>query len=95
MLSTIDDAKFLAQNGEGRSDIFTFGCVLFEMLVGRRAFEGDTAAETMTAILREEPIDRATDAPPLPAGYLIGRSMGVSKDNRWITYTETGTEGDI
>ena len=28
-------------------------------------------------------------------GYAVGRSMGVSKDNRWITYTETGTEGDV
>ncbi len=28
-------------------------------------------------------------------GYVIGRSMGVSSDNRWITYTETGTEGDV
>jgi Tol biopolymer transport system component len=38
-----------------RSDIFSFGCVLYEMLGGRRAFKRDTPAETMTAILREEP----------------------------------------
>lgn len=50
-----------------RSDIFAFGCVLFEMLTGRRAFQGDTAAETMTAILREEPIDLARASAPLPA----------------------------
>jgi TolB-like protein/Flp pilus assembly protein TadD len=40
---------------DGRSDIFAVGCVLYEMLTGRRAFGRDTAAETMTAILREEP----------------------------------------
>ena len=28
-------------------------------------------------------------------GYAVGRSVGVSRDNRWVTYTETGTEGDI
>jgi hypothetical protein len=28
-------------------------------------------------------------------GYAIGRSVGLSRDGRWITYTETGTEGDI
>ena len=28
-------------------------------------------------------------------GYAVGRSVGLSRDNRWITYTETGTEGDI
>jgi serine/threonine protein kinase/Tol biopolymer transport system component len=38
-----------------RSDIFTFGAVLFEMLTGKRAFKRQTYAETMTAILREEP----------------------------------------
>ncbi len=38
-----------------RSDIFSFGVVLYEMLTGRRAFRGDTAVETMSAILKEEP----------------------------------------
>src|SRR5215471_650035 len=40
-----------------RSDIFTFGAMLYEMLSGRRAFTRDTAAETMTAILKDEPPD--------------------------------------
>jgi Tol biopolymer transport system component/tRNA A-37 threonylcarbamoyl transferase component Bud32 len=38
-----------------RSDIFSLGVVLYEMLSGRRAFQRETAAETMTAILKEEP----------------------------------------
>jgi Tol biopolymer transport system component len=38
-----------------RSDIFSFGAVLYEMLTGKRAFKRETPAETMTAILREEP----------------------------------------
>ena len=40
-----------------RSDIFSFGAILYEMLSGSRAFHRDTAAETMSAILREEPPD--------------------------------------
>jgi TolB-like protein/Flp pilus assembly protein TadD len=39
--------------GDVRSDIFALGCVLYEMLTGQRAFERPTAAETMTAILKE------------------------------------------
>ncbi len=38
-----------------RSDIFSFGAILYEMLSGRRAFRGDSAAETMSAILKEDP----------------------------------------
>ncbi|HKU24885.1 MAG TPA: protein kinase family protein, partial [Candidatus Sulfotelmatobacter sp.] len=38
-----------------RSDIFSFGSIFFEMLSGKRAFSRDTAAETMTAILKEDP----------------------------------------
>ncbi len=43
------------QATDARSDIFSFGAVLYEMLTGKRAFKRDTSAETMTAILREEP----------------------------------------
>ncbi len=42
---------------DGRSDIFAFGAILYEMLSGSRAFHRDTAAETMSAILREDPPD--------------------------------------
>ncbi len=38
-----------------RADLFAFGAVTYEMLIGRRAFQRDTSAETMTAILREDP----------------------------------------
>jgi len=40
---------------DARSDIFSFGAVLFEMLTGRKAFARDTASDTMAAILRDDP----------------------------------------
>src|SRR5579863_2944923 len=43
------------ESGDARSDIFSFGAVLYEMLTGKRAFKRETSAETMTAVLREEP----------------------------------------
>ena len=42
---------------DARSDIFSFGAILYEALSGRRAFTGDSAADTMSAILREDPPD--------------------------------------
>jgi hypothetical protein len=42
---------------DARSDIFSFGAILYEMVSGRRAFHGDTAADTMSAILKEDPPD--------------------------------------
>ena len=48
-----------------RSDIFAFGAVLYEMLARKRAFRGDSRAETMAAILNEDPPELAAEAPPL------------------------------
>jgi Tol biopolymer transport system component len=51
-----------------RSDIFSFGAILYEMLTGRRAFDKPTAPETMSAILNEEPPDLSQTAPGAPPG---------------------------
>ncbi|HWZ84480.1 MAG TPA: protein kinase [Terriglobales bacterium] len=42
-----------------RSDIFSFGAILYEMISGKRAFHGETPADTMSAILKEEPAELA------------------------------------
>ncbi|HLV85352.1 MAG TPA: protein kinase [Candidatus Sulfotelmatobacter sp.] len=42
---------------DARADIFSFGAILYEMLSGKRAFRGDSAADTMSAILKEDPPD--------------------------------------
>jgi Tol biopolymer transport system component len=44
---------------DARSDIFAFGAILYEMLSGKRAFHGDSAVDTMSAILKEDPPDLA------------------------------------
>ncbi len=43
------------QNVDHRSDLFSFGAILYEMLSGKRAFQGDTSVETMSAILKQDP----------------------------------------
>ena len=47
-----------------RSDIFSLGAVLYEMLASKRAFSGGTSIETMSAILKEEPADLPDSVPP-------------------------------
>jgi serine/threonine-protein kinase len=51
---------------DARSDVYAFGAVLYEMVTGRRAFAGDSRAETLAAILREAPRPPSELAPDLP-----------------------------
>jgi eukaryotic-like serine/threonine-protein kinase len=55
-----------AQPTDARSDIFSFGAILYEMLTGCRAFQRDTSAETMAAILNEEPPEVSTSGRNVP-----------------------------
>jgi serine/threonine protein kinase len=52
---------------DARSDIFSFGVVLYEMVTGRKAFKGDTTLSTLSSILRDEvrPVSATTNVPPV------------------------------
>jgi Tol biopolymer transport system component len=68
-----------------RSDQFSLGIVLFEMLAGRRPFTGDTAAETLTAIIREEPAPLETTASgvPAPLRWVVERLLTKEPGGRY------------
>jgi serine/threonine-protein kinase len=68
-----------------RSDIFSFGVVLYEMVTGARAFGGDNALSTLSAILRDEARPIAEVAPDVPPQIeqLIRRCLRKNPDQRW------------
>ena len=70
---------------DSRSDIFSFGAVLYEMLTGSRAFKGDSAAETISAILKEDPPDISTTNQNLPAGLerLVSHCLEKNPEQRF------------
>ena len=70
------------ERSEHRSDVFALGCILHEMLTGRRAFDRGTAAETMTAILREEPSPPVSTVPGVPPALEEEFSTAASRNVR-------------
>ena len=68
-----------------RADQFALGAILYEMLAGRRAFKKDSAAETLTAIIREEPDPLAAAAPKVPpaARWIADRCLAKDPDDRY------------
>ena len=71
-------------SADTRSDIFAVGCVLYEMLTGRRAFSRPTAPETLTAILNEDPPDVSESGKQVPAGLtrLLRRCLEKNPEER-------------
>jgi TolB-like protein/Flp pilus assembly protein TadD len=71
--------------GDARSDIFAFGCVLFEMLTGRKAFARDTVADTLHAI-QAEPLPGVTDLGlgiPPEVGRIVARCAEKNPEERF------------
>ena len=72
---------------DARSDVFSLGCVLYELVTGRRAFSRGTAAETLTAILREdpEPLTASKEGVPLEFDRIVGHCLEKNPAERFQT----------
>jgi eukaryotic-like serine/threonine-protein kinase len=68
-----------------RSDIFSFGAILYEMLSGRRAFHGESTAETMSAILKEDPPELSNTNKNVSPGVerLVNRCLEKNPEARF------------
>jgi serine/threonine-protein kinase len=78
-----------------RSDIWAFGCVLYEMLAGKRAFEGEDVSDTLAAVLRGEPDWTALPVTtPAPIHRLLRRSLERDRRRRLADIADARLEID-
>ncbi len=77
-----------------RSDQFSFGLVLYEMVTGKRAFRRSTIAETIVAVLREQPQSIAAQAPdaPAPLCWAIDRCLAKDPNQRYASTRDLARE---
>ena len=70
-----------------RSDQFSLGSIVYEMTTGKKAFQRKTAAETMSAIIREEPEPVARLRPdlPLPVRWILERCLAKDREERYAS----------
>ena len=75
-----------------RSDVFALGAILYEMLSGKRAFKRDTGAETMTAILREEPPELTSINPAINPSLdrIVRRCLEKQPEQRFQSVADLG-----
>ena len=79
---------------DSRSDIFSLGAVLYEMLMGKRAFEGKSQLSVASAILEKEPapITSAKPLTPLSLDHAIRKCLAKSPDERWQSASDLASE---
>jgi serine/threonine protein kinase len=75
---------------DARSDIFSFGSVLYEMVTGQKAFQGESRISTLSAILHQEPKPVSGITPTIPADLekLINRCLRKDPAKRWQTMAD-------
>jgi len=82
--------QVLGRSADHRSDLFSLGSILYEMLTGRRAFQEDSGAETMTAILRKDPIESPSHGIPPGLERVVRHCLEKSAEERFQSARDLG-----
>ena len=86
--------QLLGLEADAGSDIFAFGCTFYEMLTGRRAFDGPTQAAVIAAIMHSEPAPTSTMSlsEPRSIDRLIRKCLEKASEDRWQNVGDLATE---
>ena len=82
---------------DARSDIFGFGCVLYEMITGKRPFSGSSQLSIISAILEKQPEPLTTLQPMIPplVEHVVLRCLAKDPDERWQTVRDLRRDLDV
>jgi len=96
-LSYMPPEQLRGEDADQRSDLFSLGAVLYEMLVGEPAFGGDNEGAVLNRVLNQEPAPPSSRRPGIAPGFdrLVGRALAKDPDHRYPTAVDLRSDLEV